>query len=372
MREPLKFELVDDVRRVDLAMYDEVLSRYLDALVKLPCVRSVYGLGSVRAPGISDIDLIVVVGDVARDTVDFSALQLEVNGELGRYLFSHPPYVVDAHTFRNLNAFFYADNLRHLWGEKLDIVVPDPWTDEVFRYLVALEAAIAQSFSFMRAVHNQAVFKMRSTLCNLNAVKHDFAALGPWLDGTLPENWQAYALEIDGLRADWFGLDRGQSDARVIALVHAAGIIMLEVLTAFHKAGTSRGFLSTAGRAGSMSLTEINVLMRFDNRTDVAVDRIRNPLRNLLLAPALSGIMQSNRRLREAGFDISVLQLPAEFLPVLSFWTDARAPVGKVLWSRVQGAEPARESEFGGKLFACLRQREQLLNGYLSPCGGAG
>ena len=114
-----------------------------------------------------------------------------------------------------------------------------------------------------------------------------------------------------------------------------------------------------------MSLTEINVLMRFDNRTGVAVGRIRNPLRNLVLARGLSGIVQSNRRLREAAFDISVLQLPAEFLPVLSFWTDADAPVGKVLRSRVQGTEAAREKEFGDKLFACLHRREQLLNGYL-------
>lgn len=100
---------------IDKSVYTDQIEKYKQRVVTLPGVRSLYLMGSINAPGLSDIDVIVVVDD------DFSrelSNELSVSG-LDNRIFLHGPIVVPKSLAENFQYIFYASNLKCLFGEKI-------------------------------------------------------------------------------------------------------------------------------------------------------------------------------------------------------------------------------------------------------------
>jgi hypothetical protein len=93
--------------------YHRAIESYAARLREVHGVRSIYTMGSIKAPGLSDLDVIVVVDDDFEPR--FSA-RLSVRGVDDR-LFIHGPVVVPASLAGDLQYIIYATGLTRLHGD---------------------------------------------------------------------------------------------------------------------------------------------------------------------------------------------------------------------------------------------------------------
>jgi hypothetical protein len=358
--------LGDDIRAIDRAEYTRVLEAYLAALRPLPGVTAVYQLGNIKVPGISDIDLIVVVDDRIQAGTNFWELLRSVTGPHGPYVFSHPSYVISRDIFPQLPLLFYADNLRHLWGEKLAFVSVPPEQEAFYAYMIAVESAIVQTFPFLRSLTTGTATNLRSLLCHLNAVRHNFSTIARWVDCRDRRRWTNYLEAIDRLRTGWFALDEQHRFAQTGALTREGYAILLEIVDELAEIGIAQGFVCSGTQMNWLSLLDINVLLRFSPTGKAEVGRLTNPLSSIRQALLLRSLQANSRRLRELLSDVPLLTLPGAIYPLIGSWSESHGRVGEVLEARQLGAGRNAWNELPSRVQPWLQRREQELNRYFA------
>ena len=353
----------DDVRRLDLATYEQSMQAAVDAFNGVTGVVAMYQLGSVKFPGISDLDLIIVVDDGIAPGTDFQAVVRDAAGPDGAYVFSHPPYVVDEQTFRGLSALFFADNLQLRWGRPISLAGLEPDEQAFCAFQIAVEAAIGQSFAFLRALHNRSLPNLRSLLCHLNAVRHNFTTLERFSGGPRAAHHLAYAARIDRLRGAWFELDAEPRLTEACALLVQARDLLCEILGDLGRVGVARAWVLPGKGAATLSLLDVGLLLRF-GPGEVANDALlRNPLAGLRSVPGLGAWLALQPRWREIVADVSVLQLPAALYPLVDCWSAVSGPVSDVLASRrLAGKQPGAQLSAAAAAWAA--RRSVLVNGH--------
>src|SRR6056297_896623 len=96
--------VVNPPKNVPIDNYKKAVDAYLEKIKKVPGILSVYLMGGFSAPGLSDIDIIVVVDD------NFSSLNshlLDVKG-IDEYLFIHGPLVFPRKLACHIQSIVYA------------------------------------------------------------------------------------------------------------------------------------------------------------------------------------------------------------------------------------------------------------------------
>lgn len=112
-------DLQQNLRLIARERYDDVIQSYLSKIRDNPHIRAVYQIGSIGNPGISDVDLVVVV-DGAHAPYSLNALSVfrgEAPDSLVRYIFPHDVYLFDSASFEDIHYSIYADDLTLLYGE---------------------------------------------------------------------------------------------------------------------------------------------------------------------------------------------------------------------------------------------------------------
>jgi hypothetical protein len=116
----------NDLRALVSEDYTRTLHAYIDAVAQAPGVLAVFQFGQVGHPGVSDLDLLVVV----RDDIPVASLRAVIDASRGddisRYLFSHPPVVIPLSCAPHAAYLHSLYHLRHVWGEPTAINVPAP------------------------------------------------------------------------------------------------------------------------------------------------------------------------------------------------------------------------------------------------------
>jgi hypothetical protein len=104
----------------DIAAYDAAVAEYLERLEPEPCIRSVYRIGSVGTPGISDIDLLLFLDDQVpvREPRRFSVRSLSPTAQ---YLFMHDTFVLPASAAQRLHWHYRVEQLELIRGEALQL-----------------------------------------------------------------------------------------------------------------------------------------------------------------------------------------------------------------------------------------------------------
>lgn len=99
---------------INFSEYEEQIEKYKNRVKNIPGVNAIYLMGSIKAPGLSDIDIIVVVDD------DFDA-KLSCNFNvvgLDQRLFMHGPIIVPLSLASSIQEIFYASNLKCIFGKQ--------------------------------------------------------------------------------------------------------------------------------------------------------------------------------------------------------------------------------------------------------------
>ena len=98
---------------VELEEYDRAIRSYIAKVTSIPGVRSAYTMGSIKAPGLSDIDMILVVND---NFESGDSHRLSTSG-IDNRLFLHGPVVLPISMTPNLQYVIYATGLDRRHGE---------------------------------------------------------------------------------------------------------------------------------------------------------------------------------------------------------------------------------------------------------------
>ena len=195
--------VVDLPKRAERADYDEAVARYAQ-MVK-PRAIAVYQVGSVRYPGLSDVDLLVVTDRCSLDNRYFySAMQRMPRRYLN--LFLHEPFILPAWSLRVMRHTTH--HAPHLIAGR-DVVrqfVPSDEPDE--RWCRVLSGYCA-SAAFLQRTRADGTLKARMTIAVTSAFRFQLAdareAFG-FEDG-------GYAARVDALRAGFF--ERAQPERAV-------------------------------------------------------------------------------------------------------------------------------------------------------------
>ena len=200
-----KYTLIDIPVYVSPEWYEVNVNAVCSAIMNHGKIRSVYRIGSVTTPGISDLDLIVVFKDETSTAYD----PLAKVDERGKYLFVHPLFGVCERHFTEIAKLTHFHNYRLIGG---DDVYPketiDSKTDDLIRRQTATEFMVKLYF-VMSMQMKYRIIKVRTFLLEARALHYDLEFLGV-KDGEL----HSLVDEVIALRSKWF-LNPGVQDGFV-------------------------------------------------------------------------------------------------------------------------------------------------------------
>jgi len=192
----MKIRCINMPHYVSKDRYMQSIDRIVNKIGSWGCVESIYQIGSISNPGISDIDIMVIFKDRASLTRDVrSELQPEE-----RYLFSHWLYGVHASNFAIAQRYSFFENYRRLYGKQQIINIRDSSDCNVLRikHQVAIEF-ILRMYMLLAIQLTYKVIKVRSLLLTAKAVGYDLYYLGI-------ENGRVRDLvsQLNNWRSVWF------------------------------------------------------------------------------------------------------------------------------------------------------------------------
>jgi hypothetical protein len=280
-----------------------------DALLRLPGVIAVYRLGNISAPGISDIDRIVVVEPGTRCPPVWSTLS-----ERTRSIAMHSPFLVDAATFARHSWFAHLEPLELVLGDAVT-VEPRP-LPEYSEPLMAAEAMVVIHLKIAKQALTSLV-KVRPLLCELHNLRHDLALAGIDRDKS-PDGW-ALAEAVARLREQWWSLSAADQMKQVF-------ILLGQVETAL-----SESLASIPDLDGTSSDLQLRLGAEWRN-----INLVAGEPRDF--EPGLARHLRISRRASEAGWRLRrlAIPLPAHVVSLLAsppstsyrpFWADRRAIV---------------------------------------------
>jgi hypothetical protein len=206
------------------AAYAVAVERYITRVTSFNTVAAAYQIGSIAVPGLSDIDLILVMRDASPDLA--ARYDIVTLDPADRYLFSHGPLLIDRAGFQTLPLWFPADDARWVWGERLPLDMrPDDGGGvaavHVVQMLLCYQLQFLRAFAFGDAINERVTENVLRGLCNTVSRWH---RVEPWPDGA------AFEQQYLAFRCVWFDLDRETRDARFRKFIGAAATLTANLI----------------------------------------------------------------------------------------------------------------------------------------------
>jgi hypothetical protein len=170
-----RLRLIDLPRPCKSGLYTHTIDKVVNNLSPRGYVDSIYQVGGVRHPGISDIDLLVIVEDEASS----GANPLETLTDDERYLFSHSCFVVPISLAPELGIYALMHGYRQLYGTAWTWEQPsdDPEITKAVRAQTGLEYLVKNLLDLYVQLEYRVV-KVRVLLQHLKGLQLDLTLLG--------------------------------------------------------------------------------------------------------------------------------------------------------------------------------------------------
>lgn len=205
--------LVELPRYAPLAVYEKQIDRMVSLLKRNPNVVSIYQVGSVGTPGISDADLWVIFSDGTNCDFDH---RMGLDSD-GRYIFTHGLFGICQSHFLKSQKFRFFHDFRLLFGDDLQSAVADESDLGDCEILVERQAALEymiNAFQVFTVEQTFGVASVRNLLLYAKALLMDIEPLGVESGSSdLRETLQL----IMNIRESWF---ERTFDVREISQLH--------------------------------------------------------------------------------------------------------------------------------------------------------
>ncbi len=115
------FRFTGKVTKYSKEDYLEAIRRYVDKIKKNPYVVSVYQIGSFKYPGLSDIDLVIVLSD---NVESFSWNDYSVTETYNSDMFMHESFLIQESLMEEIKFLYPLFGLKHIWGKEFRFKEP--------------------------------------------------------------------------------------------------------------------------------------------------------------------------------------------------------------------------------------------------------
>jgi hypothetical protein len=205
--------LHNDLQKLSAADYAACLGQVVQALADKPFVVSVYQFGSVNFPGISDLDLLVVLEseddyDRKKDEVDSAIAAAPHAG----YCFYHGAIVVPLQTLPFLHLFHSVEQLKRLHGNEV--------AEAISARRFGIEQALAWNCYFYQAYLELLSAREASLRCVLLLLNNLATSIRLNDEQAGTGLYAGFKDEVDGLRRDLLAggdADAGDAAHRLLA-----------------------------------------------------------------------------------------------------------------------------------------------------------
>jgi hypothetical protein len=196
-------QLTKDVRRLTIGDYRHAIDSYVARCADIRGVSAIYQFGNIGAPGLSDIDLMVVLRDDAKGTEDFQRLSIRhpswQDERVIRDCFIHNPFVCPESVFREIDWIIPGNEWTHLSGDHVDRREPTHDENKTTALIHGLDFAIARVHQLVRAAQSSAG-SLRWLVPQLWSVTHTRKILER-LGAPLSISWSSLIDRLAELRA---------------------------------------------------------------------------------------------------------------------------------------------------------------------------
>jgi len=226
--EPKKFTVKD---------YDNEIDRVVTVLSKCDDVISIYQIGEVSCPGISDLDFIVVLRDKMKNSGDYKK---RISGlKKNNFLLMHPPYSINRSLAPKINYAISLFNIIKLYGENIQFqksensrlldlailidLISFYWPRE-FLDLLTKKKHYSKNL-YLRVImtdfipfKSKYVIDTRNVLCRLNGMKYTLAMYNRLTGKNIPK-LEVPVKKAISLRNNWFALGEDRYD-QLLLIIH--------------------------------------------------------------------------------------------------------------------------------------------------------
>jgi hypothetical protein len=170
----MSLSFTDIPRFVSPEIYSLAIKRMVERLKTFPGVISIYQVGGVSTPGISDIDMLVVF----QDGIKMQANPIEKLSSADKYLFTHNLFGTSESLLSELEQYTYFANYRFLSGRELDLksLHINAEEEKILKKQIALEYLV-KAFITSSVEHSYHTIKLRNLFLHAKALLIDLSFL---------------------------------------------------------------------------------------------------------------------------------------------------------------------------------------------------
>ena len=252
-----------------LADYQEALVESIRIISSFQDVRAIYQVGSISHPGISDIDLVIVVNDSVIGDPNFSK-NLESAWRQFNYFFMHKYLVFPNSLFREILYIFPTLDFRILAGEKTPMEIPQKEEYALSTLLDILnlwwpscglgclgkkhyqignpriKMAVNLLLEGLPLPWSWEKFRreipVRDTLVKMNAFRHTLS-LFEQVTGIKRSKWWEVIAEISSLRDNWFKGSKGEKQKNIPRLLSRLTRVSFEMVAELDQYLCKKGYV---------------------------------------------------------------------------------------------------------------------------------
>lgn len=227
MKSMEELTFVNQPRELGERDYRQAESEFLAKYATHPDTLAIYEFGTVTAPGISDLDFIVVMRPQLRVplTRDYG---FDFLSEPSSYILSHNPTLMPPEVFRDYWRIYPLMGLRQVHGEPFMPPEAMPDERELYQALTLIYVSGRQYPTLFLQLLSMPTLDVRLCIQLLNALTHALR-LCAGLGGGAAE-WAGFSADVTDLKLNWFTLDRACRLQRLVGLLEEATPISVEML----------------------------------------------------------------------------------------------------------------------------------------------
>jgi hypothetical protein len=214
---PQEIHYTDWPRQIGPDDYTRAASEVVDIVEATATGASVYQLGGVRTPGISDLDFAIVLSDLEIDrTLKNLDSRLSSMSPASRYVLEAKPLIIDASLWRWLPVLEESADLRHLSGPRLPTAARSTAPDDLAHVFGAIERRLFLTNKEPRSLLKGSIH-VRRAIKKLSKIELQANLLRGF--GVQRSEWTEFADDVAGLRRDWFNLQKPTQTASLYELL---------------------------------------------------------------------------------------------------------------------------------------------------------
>jgi hypothetical protein len=163
-----KYSWSHPLKYYPLEQYHSSIEQVSNFLREQGGVRSIYQIGNLTDPGISDVDMLIVFEDDAQLSED----PRQVLDSAGNYLFTHCLFGCKQKHLKDLQRYSFVHNNKFIWGAEQGNLSNVGEMNKMVKESLALEFLVKLYIS-LSVQKNLRLIKLRSLLLEAKAVKFD-------------------------------------------------------------------------------------------------------------------------------------------------------------------------------------------------------